>query len=447
MNDSEQRRIYVENKKITLLVSHLSSNMPGTVINSLIVAFIMWKIVATDRVILWLSANILFVVIRYVGLWMYRKGFRANDFQFWRRLLILSFIIAGLLFGSSAILLVNPDKPEYILFLYFVAGGMVAGSLGAYHNHLPVFFVYSSTVFFLPTIVIYNFHTKLTTTMALLGIIFYFLSAVNARKMNIDLSEALALRYDNYQLVKNLNLEKKNTELLNAKLMEKNHELESLTRIDHLTGLKNRRYLFEEFAPCNTRIVEKRWLEIQGKNKRSESLQSGYGIFMMDIDKFKLVNDNFGHDSGDMVLKEFSARLASKVRNDDVVARWGGEEFIIILKETDKSYLTQFSEVIRKDIESVPFNITQGRTLGITTSIGFVFYPFFDNFPLSMTFEQMISLADKGLYHAKQNGRNLSVEVKCTEHDTKDLSIVKSIVSNPTSAIERGQILFEVCSS
>ncbi|MBF0467338.1 MAG: GGDEF domain-containing protein [Desulfamplus sp.] len=447
MTESEQRKYYIENKKLTLLVNNLASNMPGTVINSLIISAVLWKIIPSSKVFVWACANIVFVIIRYTGLVLYRRGVRSEDITFWKRLLFFSFLVSGLLFGSCAIFLVDPARPEYTVFLYFVLGGMVAGSLGSYHNHLPVFFVYSSTVFLVPTIAIYSLNTTITTNISILGIVFYLLSSVNARKMNTDLSESLALRYDNNLLIKNLHLEKKNTELLNAQLMEKNHELKSLTRIDPLTGLKNRRYLFEEFTPQNTRIMEKKWLEIQGKNKRSPSDQYGYGIFMLDIDKFKLVNDNFGHDSGDMVLKQFSSRLTEKVRNDDVVARVGGEEFIIVLTDTDEMYLAQFAEIVRSHIESSTFNITQGRSINIATSIGFVFYPFFHHFPMRMSFEQMISLADKGLYHAKQNGRNISVRVRCTEHESNDAGIVDKIASNTANAIENGLIYFEMCSA
>ncbi len=441
---TEERKKYIENKKLTLLVTSLASNMPGTIINCIAISAVLWKVVSIDIILKWASINILFVLIRYAGLWMYHKGFRSNNLKFWKSMLLISFVISGLLFGSSAIFLVDPNRPEYIIFLYFIAGGMVSGAVGAYHNHLPVFFAYSATVFIMPTIVIYNLNTTITTTMSYLGILFYTLSSINAKKMNTDLSEALALRYDNYLLVKNLNLEKKNTEMLNAQLMEKNHELKSLTRVDPLTGLKNRRYLFDEFTPYHRRIMEKKWMEIEGKNKRLSSTQYGYGIFMMDIDKFKLVNDNFGHDSGDMVLKQFSTRLLQNVRTDDVVARVGGEEFIIILNYTDEQYLSIFAETVRQNIESTPFSITHGRFTNITTSIGFIFYPPFDNFPVKMNFEQAISLADKALYHAKQNGRNISVRVGCTEQKSNDSKVIDSIISDMVGAIDQGRLFFEI---
>ncbi len=443
MISSEQRESYIENKKLTLLTKSLASNMPGTLITCIVISIILWETVPTNTILIWLSANIIFVIIRYIGLWIYHKGFKANDTKFWKILLFISFIIAGTLFGSSVIFLATPERAEYTIFLYLVAGAMVSGSLGAYHKYIPIFIAYSGTVFLIPTVVLYNMDTTITTTMSLLGILFYLISFLNAKKMNQDLTETLGIRYDNNMLVRKINIEKKHVELLNAQLIEKNHELKSLTRVDPLTGLKNRRYLFEEFTPYHTKLMEKRWINILGKNKRS-SKHYGYGIFMMDIDKFKTVNDNFGHDSGDMVLKQFSSRLIEKVREDDVVARVGGEEFLIVLKDTDKNYLPIFAETVRNYIESIPFNITQDRTINITTSIGFIFYPFFDGFPIKMNFEQMISLADKGLYYAKQNGRNISVRIGCTEQKSSDLKVVDAIASDIPSAIEQKKIYFEI---
>ncbi|SLM28388.1 putative Diguanylate cyclase [Desulfamplus magnetovallimortis] len=290
--------------------------------------------------------------------------------------------------------------------------------------------------------------------------------------MNRDLSEALALRYDNNQLVKNLHIEKKNTERLNEQLMSKNRELKSLTRIDPLTGLKNRRYLFEVFTPENTRLMKDYLLDEKGTNRRfkqhasqnplepiltnneddmfdfhdkTNSINYGYGIFMMDIDKFKRVNDTYGHDSGDMILRQFSTKLTDQVRSDDAVVRMGGEEFVVILKLAEERYIDRFAEKIRTSIEEYMFSITQGRKINITTSVGYVFYPFFSKFPMSMTFEQMISLSDKALYHAKENGRNMCVRVRCRERDSDNIETVKSVCSNLDRAVEKGNIFFEIC--
>ncbi|MBF0200057.1 MAG: GGDEF domain-containing protein [Desulfamplus sp.] len=449
MSETDRRTTYIEKKKINALVDSLYSSMPATVINALIIAVVLWEVVPVQNITIWVLINTLFVLIRYGGLYLYRKGFKENDLRFWKTMLLLSFGIAGIIFGICGFILVNPHHPEYTVFIYFVCGGMLAGSLGSYHNHLPVFFTYSIGVFILPTIAIYTIRGAITTPMALLGIVFFMLLSLRARKMNQDLSDALSLRYDNNQLVINLNREKKHTEQLNARLMAKNHELQSLTRIDPLTQLKNRRYLFEVCAPAISKDMNALALEKSGFNRRAASPAhiecSGYGIFMMDIDKFKRVNDNYGHDSGDMILKQFSAIITKRVRDDDVVARLGGEEFLIILKNTKEKHLDRFAESLRMEIEKSIFHIADGRNISITSSMGYIFHPLFPAFPMEMNFDQIISLADKGLYHAKESGRNLCVKVVCNKSYTDDPDVAKTLASDTRRAMEKGDIYFRIC--
>ncbi|SLM28389.1 membrane hypothetical protein [Desulfamplus magnetovallimortis] len=174
MNESDKRAAYIEDKKITLLVTNLASSMIGTIINCLIIGAVLWDIIPEKNIIIWVMVNIIFVLIRYTGLWMYKKGFKEHNYKFWKTLLLFSFFISGTLFGSSGFFLISPQYPEHTVFLYFVCGGMMAGALGAYHNHLPVFYVYSITVFLLPTVAIYNIHTSTTSAMSAMGIVFFF---------------------------------------------------------------------------------------------------------------------------------------------------------------------------------------------------------------------------------------------------------------------------------
>ncbi len=155
---------------------------------------------------------------------------------------------------------------------------------------------------------------------------------------------------------------------------------------DQLTGLYNRRYLEE--------ILEK----IAASTIREKSL---LGVLMIDVDYFKKVNDTYGHDAGDKVLKELSAVLSSSVRDSDFVVRFGGEEFIIILQNIkDEEGIIKVAEKIRETFENTKINVN-GKVLQKTISIGVAIYP-----KHTGKIWEAIKFADLALYEAKHTGRN-----------------------------------------
>ena len=443
MTTDSDRETYVEIERTKILVNNLFTSMPSTLVNSVILVIVLWDVIPRTNIVIWCLINISFVLVRYVVIGFYRRGYKQDNYRLWQRILVFSFILAGFLFGSVGLFFINTGQLEYMVFIYFIVGGMVAGSLGSYHNNLSMFFSYSTTVFIIPTVILFTLGTDMTTSMAILGLIFFVLMSVNAKRMNTDLREFLALRYDNNLLVEQFNKEKLNTENLNEELMMKNKELKRITRVDPLTGLRNRYYLFDVLSPKIENEINSMWMEKKGLNKRAGSILSGYGVISIDIDHFKKVNDNYGHISGDMVLKQFSDRLCEKVRQDDVVCRIGGEEFIIILKDTRESNLSIYAEKIRLHVESSNFKVTDDQEISITCSIGLIFYPFFKHHPGNMGVDHIFYLVDKALYVAKENGRNLAVKVVCSERDSHDVKLLESITEDMNKFINTGQILFE----
>jgi diguanylate cyclase (GGDEF)-like protein len=121
---------------------------------------------------------------------------------------------------------------------------------------------------------------------------------------------------------------------------------------------------------------------------------------MLDLDYFKMVNDTYGHDAGDAVLKALSQSLRQNVRSSDMVIRYGGEEFLIILQDVTEPDADQVAENIRAAVEKIRVNIN-GSVLQKTISIGVSDYP-----KDSATFWQAVKFADVALYNAKQTGRN-----------------------------------------
>lgn len=149
--------------------------------------------------------------------------------------------------------------------------------------------------------------------------------------------------------------------------------------IDPLTGMFNRQYLNE-------------LLKKYGVHE--------FQILIMDLDHFKQVNDIYGHDAGDEVLRTVSARIQSVVRKKDILIRYGGEEFILLIAEHDKNVSLALAERIRKKVKADPVALEECQ-LNVTISMGLNPVP-----QDSKTFEHAVKIADLGLYRAKQLGRD-----------------------------------------
>ncbi|MBA3007929.1 MAG: GGDEF domain-containing protein [Proteobacteria bacterium] len=167
-------------------------------------------------------------------------------------------------------------------------------------------------------------------------------------------------------------------------------EQENIT--DPLTGLFNRRYL-------DRRIVE----EFQ----RAMRFEQPFSVFLLDIDHFKNVNDTYGHQIGDMVLKKLGHLIMESVREVDVVIRYGGEEILVILPNTRIDNAFELAERLRKQIEETIIEAADSRkgqpAIHITVSIGVSEYQFSDGWDNA---EKVLQRADKALYRAKDQGRN-----------------------------------------
>jgi two-component system, cell cycle response regulator len=169
-------------------------------------------------------------------------------------------------------------------------------------------------------------------------------------------------------------------------LRERLQESVELSLTDPLTGLHNRRYM-----------------EGHLKTLMSEAIRSGKSLSLLvaDIDHFKHVNDTYGHDAGDLVLKEFSERFRRYTRGIDLACRLGGEEFVIIMPDTDMALACQIAERVRDSVAAAPFSIAEGQTIPVTASVGVATVEGADDTP-----ETVFKRADNALYAAKRRGRN-----------------------------------------
>ena len=153
-----------------------------------------------------------------------------------------------------------------------------------------------------------------------------------------------------------------------------------------------------------TQAFNRPYLQESLKREMSRALRyrRPLSLALLDIDQFKTINDTFGHPAGDAVLKAFVALISRNIRQSDLLARYGGDEFAIILPEADRDSALRFCEKLRGLIASNPFRFEQ-QTLAVTASIGLQSYTHTDG---EKTVNQFVAAADAKLYEAKNAGRN-----------------------------------------
>ena len=173
-------------------------------------------------------------------------------------------------------------------------------------------------------------------------------------------------------------------ELLNAKYIESNGKLYEMANKDELTGIYNRRRLIEE-------------LENLTENRRQ---QGDFALLFVDLDRFKNINDTYGHDVGDLLLKESVKRFQEIVEERDFVARQGGDEFVIIFKDIrDKNYISEKCREILNSMEKE--FVLSGKKIKTSASIGVALYP-----EHAQNYMELIKCGDRALYKSKAGGKN-----------------------------------------
>lgn len=211
--------------------------------------------------------------------------------------------------------------------------------------------------------------------------------SVNSSEKNLS-SQFLKFGANDY-MNNNFTKEEFNSRINN--LIENFENIEKMKNFaykDFLTGLYNRRYFFEE--------VEK-FLD------NSKNFRNDFSITMIDIDNFKKVNDTFGHDMGDEVIKSVSKILKDNTKNSDILSRFGGEEFCLLLKNINEENNLSLLEKIRKQIEENLIYTSNNLEIKYTVSIGTVSVK--DNKSFS-SINELIKESDENLYHSKTNGKN-----------------------------------------
>ena len=222
----------------------------------------------------------------------------------------------------------------------------------------------------------------------------------------------------------------------NSELKDANDKLQEASTTDPLTGLRNRRYLFEQI----TKDVD---LVLRHYRDGTETIRPGGNndllFLMVDLDHFKPVNDSCGHEAGDELLLQIRDVLLDACRYSDDVIRWGGDEFLVVARDTNREFAATLAERIRASLAQRVFPIGNGQVARTTASIGYASFPFLKDQPELLSWEEVLGVADSAMYEAKKK-RNawLGIEGIAWELDGEEL--YREIKNNPGRLAEDGLI-------
>lgn len=226
----------------------------------------------------------------------------------------------------------------------------------------------------------------------------------------------------------------------NEALYQANLALEESSMMDALTGLRNRRFLGLHMPDEESRVlrVYRNFLE----SGESTGLPKAEDLvfLLVDLDHFKFVNDTHGHAAGDQVLKEAAEVLRKACRETDSVVRWGGEEFLVVARRTDRAAAVNIASKIRETMEAHRFNMGGGKFLQRTCSVGFSAFPLMPGHPGTFHWEDAVEIADQCLYAVKRSGRNGWVGLTCETVDS-DMAWAPRMLTDLPSLAKEGKLV------
>ena len=211
-------------------------------------------------------------------------------------------------------------------------------------------------------------------------------------------------------------------------LEESARRLEEASLTDPLTGLRNRRFVSQHLGEDVDQTL-RAYRDAAGEAPSGRDLV----FVLLDLDRFKQLNDNHGHGAGDAVLLHVASVLVRECRASDFVARWGGEEFMVVARMLDRSQAFAAGDRLRRAISAQPIELGTGEALRVTCSVGVAAFPFDTRRPEAFTWEQVVDAADAGLYAAKLAGRDATVGVAATS--TTDLATLHHRLSSDFDAL------------
>ena len=185
-----------------------------------------------------------------------------------------------------------------------------------------------------------------------------------------------------------------------------NKELEEMSLTDPLTAARNRRFFTATIQSDVSQAIRAYSSPDPTRSRRNRDII----FYLIDADHFKEINDRFGHDAGDQMLIDLTARISSAIRYSDVLVRWGGEEFLVVSRFCERKEAATLAARVLSAVAGEPFKVKgAGISLHRTVSIGWAAFPWNVASPIDVSYEEVLALADRAMYKAKNSGRNQAI--------------------------------------
>ncbi len=189
-------------------------------------------------------------------------------------------------------------------------------------------------------------------------------------------------------------------------LAQANKELEEMSLTDPLTSARNLRFFQATIGSDISQAIRAYTAPDPTRSRRNRDIV----FYLIDADHFKEINDRFGHDAGDQMLIDLTARISSAIRYSDVLVRWGGEEFLVVSRFCERKEAATLAARVLSAVAGEPFKVKgAGLSLHRTVSIGWAAFPWDMHSPIDVDYEEVLALADRALYKAKNSGRNQAI--------------------------------------
>jgi len=372
-------------EKVKMLYHNQTQSWVISILASAIIAYLSLE---SDNIIAGLSWWLVFVMITLVRTWnthlfcMLAENDENINYRHWFNRFYLSTLVAGIGWGVGGFVVGSalPALEQVYIFIILIGVGAAAIPFLGVVQRVMLSFQAVSTI---PYVIYISMLLGDRGTILLFMFALYIAAIIaSIRRMDINLTESMTLQYENLQMVNTLSRS-------NLKLQSANEKLETLTLEDALTELHNRRYFEMQ-------------LEIEWKRETRE--QKILTLMVIDIDYFKLYNDTYGHAEGDVCLKGLAQVLKSCLhRSVDVIARIGGEEFVVLLPDVDSEGAKVLAQKMQQQLHQADLtHATSPLGENVTVSIGIASVVPGEN----TTALGLFKSADKALYKAKVKGRN-----------------------------------------